>query len=147
MKVSRSSRLDLLKHQQPAAKGISARVKLKLNAFSATHHHYQSKQNPIWSRAFCDKGPRLPLSQRLSWGPMYLYSQFAFVLVDCLIHSSGSLRRASISSRCAGASLLRSVCGRAGSARSCLRSPPGYTAGFDSGFGARLPAIPPFAFQ
>ena len=36
MKVSMSSRLDLLKHQQPAAKGISARVKLKLNAFSAT---------------------------------------------------------------------------------------------------------------
>jgi hypothetical protein len=36
MKVSRSSRLDLLKHQHPAAKGISARVKLMLNALSAT---------------------------------------------------------------------------------------------------------------
>ena len=36
IKSSRSLRLDLLKHQHPAAKGISARVKLKLNAFSAT---------------------------------------------------------------------------------------------------------------
>ena len=36
IKSSRSLRLDLLKHQHPAAKGISAKVKLKLNAFSAT---------------------------------------------------------------------------------------------------------------
>ncbi|MFB2866317.1 hypothetical protein [Aeromonas sp. MdU4] len=36
IKSSRSLLLDLLKHQHPAANGISARVKLKLNVFSAT---------------------------------------------------------------------------------------------------------------
>lgn len=36
IKSSRSLRLDLLKHQHPAAKGIRASVKLKLNALSAT---------------------------------------------------------------------------------------------------------------
>lgn len=36
MKVSRLSRLDLLKHQIPIANGISANVKLKLNVLSDT---------------------------------------------------------------------------------------------------------------
>lgn len=39
MKLSKLSRLDLLKHQNPIAAGISANVKLKLNAFSASTMH------------------------------------------------------------------------------------------------------------
>ena len=39
MKVSRLSRLDLLKHQIPIANGISANVKLMLNALSASTMH------------------------------------------------------------------------------------------------------------
>lgn len=65
MKLSRLSRLDLLKHQTPIAIGINARVKLTLNAFSATTIIIRANSIHM-VRALCDKGPRLPLSQRLS---------------------------------------------------------------------------------
>ncbi len=85
MKVSMSSRLDLLKHQQPAAKGISARVKLKLNAFSATTIIIRANSIHM-VRALCDKGPRLPLSQRLSQGRYSPLLPVRLVLVYRLIH-------------------------------------------------------------
>ena len=47
MKVSRLSRLDLLKHQIPIANGISANVKLMLNTLSASTMHPIASSNHI----------------------------------------------------------------------------------------------------
>lgn len=85
IKSSRSLRLDLLKHQHPAAKGISAMVKLKLNAFSATTIIIRANSIHM-VRALCDKGPRLPLSQRLSQGRYSPLLPVRLVLVYRLIH-------------------------------------------------------------
>ena len=45
IKSSRSLRLDLLKHKHPAAKGISVKVKLKLDAVSANIMHPIASSN------------------------------------------------------------------------------------------------------
>lgn len=79
MKVSRSSRLDLLKHQHPAAKGISAKVKLKLNALSATTIITNANSIHI-ARVLTGQCLKYLLLPKARKGRHFTYSQFPLFL-------------------------------------------------------------------
>lgn len=75
----------MLKHQQPAAKGISAKVKLKLNALSATTIITNANSIHI-TRVLTGQCPSYLLQPKTRKGRYTTLLPIRLILVYCLIH-------------------------------------------------------------